>query len=56
MAQDVYPPMPEQAVALGGQAFVGPSQPIGVTGQYLWVQTGLGDDGTGITFWVEDGS
>jgi len=21
----------------------------------LWIQTGLGQDGTGITFWIEDG-
>lgn len=22
----------------------------------IWVQTGLGDDGTGFTFWFEDGT
>ena len=35
--------------------FVQPDQPVG-NGPYLWVQTGLGDDGSGFTLWVEDGS
>lgn len=40
----------------GAQAYVGPTQPAGVTGRYLWMQTGLGDDGTDTTLWIEDGS
>ena len=24
--------------------------------KYMWVQTGLGDDGTDCTFWIEDGT
>ena len=24
-------------------------------GPYVWIQTGLGDKGSGMTFWVEDG-
>ncbi len=23
--------------------------------KYMWAQTGLGDDGTDLTFWIEDG-
>jgi len=34
---------------------VGPNNPS-LTGPGLWIQTGLGDDGTGVTFWVEDGT
>lgn len=45
---------------------VGPQGPSGpqnlsvgetntLTGEGLWVQTGLGSDGTGFTFWIEDG-
>lgn len=30
-----------------------PTFPIGQGA--LWIQTGLGQDGTGFTFWVEDG-
>lgn len=28
----------------------------GLTNPGLWVQTGLGSDGTGVTFWIEDGT
>lgn len=54
MAQDVYPLVETQQVAQGGQAFVQPTQPA-VDGAYLWVQTGLGEDGTEFTIWIEDG-
>lgn len=30
-----------------------PEIPVGTQG--LWVQTGLGQDGNGFTFWIEDG-
>jgi hypothetical protein len=33
--------------------FVGPTNNL--TGPGIWVQTGLGADGTGFTFWIEDG-
>jgi hypothetical protein len=56
MAQDVYPPIPEQPVAPGGQCFVQPTQPVGVTGLYLWIETGLGDSGEDVSLWIEDGS
>lgn len=56
MAQEVYPPVDVQPVATGGQAFVQPTQPFLVSGEYLWVQTGLGDDGLSWTLWVEDGT
>lgn len=32
---------------------VGPTNTL--TAEGLWVQTGLGPDGTGFTFWIEDG-
>lgn len=35
--------------------FVGPQQPE-FAGPGLWVQTGLGSDGTGMTIWIEDGT
>lgn len=34
--------------------FVQNADPV-MTEPGLWVQTGLGDDGTGFTFWIEDG-
>lgn len=34
---------------------VGPTAPVGMVAPYLWVQTGLGSDGTDFTFWIEDG-
>lgn len=37
------------------RTFVGNSAPTGTTGNYVWVQTGLGVGGTDMTFWVEDG-
>lgn len=33
---------------------VGPTNTL--TRKGLWIQTGLGSDGKGITFWVEDGT
>lgn len=56
MAQDVYPPLDEQPVAQGGQCIVSPTQPVGVGGMYLWVQTKAGPFGADITMWVEDGT
>ena len=53
------------AVAIGGQApiatepkdvFVSDTQPSASTDQYLWIQTGLGEDGTGFTAWFNDPS
>jgi hypothetical protein len=38
---------------VGGSIYVGPNTPT-LSGAGLWVQTGLGD-GSGVTFWVEDG-
>lgn len=34
---------------------VQPTDPV-LTGPGLWIQTGLGSTGTGITFWIEDGT
>jgi len=34
--------------------FVQNTQPTGITGKYLWIQTGLGA-GSDFTFWFEDG-
>jgi len=34
--------------------FVSDTQPTTETDQYLWIQTGLGDDGTGFTAWFND--
>lgn len=36
--------------------FVVSSANPGLTNPGLWVQTGLGSDGTGVTFWIEDGT
>ena len=38
----------------GQQVFVQPAQPA-AAGPYLWVQTGLAPNGSGFTFWFEDG-
>jgi hypothetical protein len=42
-------------VAMDFQAptYIGSTQPTD-TVPYLWIQTGLGDDGTGFTFWIND--
>lgn len=57
MAQDSYPPIEAQPMAEGGQCIVSPSEPVLYHGaRYLWVQTGLGADGTDVTFWIEDGT
>lgn len=37
-----------------GRCFIQNAQPT-VPGPYLWVQTGLGPDGTDHTLWIEDG-
>lgn len=37
-----------------GRTFVQPTQPT-VPGPWVWVQTGLGPNGTDVTVWVEDG-
>lgn len=34
---------------------VGPVNTLTPGTQGLWIQTGLGSDGTGVTFWIEDG-
>jgi len=34
--------------------FVSDTQPAAETDQYLWIQTGLGDDGKGFTAWFND--
>ena len=34
---------------------VGPTEPV-FTGQGMWVQTGLGPDGTDSTIWINDGT
>ena len=34
--------------------FVSDTQPASETDQYLWIQTGLGDDGKGFTAWFND--
>lgn len=36
--------------------FVQNAAPVTEEPTYLWVQTGLGADGKGVTFWIEDGS
>ena len=38
-----------------GNTFIGPDAPVSHPAQYMWLQTGLGADGTGMTLWVEDG-
>lgn len=39
------------------QCFVQPTAPEVAPGvPYLWVQTGLGSDGSGFTLWIGDGS
>lgn len=35
---------------------VGPTNTLTPGTQGLWIQTGLGPDGTGVTFWIEDGN
>lgn len=35
--------------------FISSTAPTGTPSQYMWVQTGMGVNGTGITFWLEDG-
>lgn len=34
--------------------FVGPTAPMFPPPEYLWLQTGLGADGTGFTLWFND--
>ncbi len=36
--------------------FIGPDAPETDEPTYLWVQTGLGDEGDDFTIWIEDGS
>lgn len=36
------------------QIFISNEQPIG--SEFIWIQTGLGKDGSGFTIWFEDGS
>ena len=38
-----------------GNTFIGPTAPVSHPAEYMWLQTGLGDDGKGMTLWVEDG-
>lgn len=38
-----------------GNTFIGPTAPVSHPAEYMWLQTGLGKDGKGMTFWVEDG-
>lgn len=38
-----------------GNTFIGPTAPVSHQAEYMWLQTGLGDDGKGMTLWVEDG-
>lgn len=38
-----------------GNVFVQPDAPVSAPPSYMWLQTGLGEDGTGMTLWVEDG-
>lgn len=35
---------------------IGPTLPANLPARYAWWQTGLGDDGTGMTLWIEDGT
>ncbi len=35
--------------------FIGPAAPVTDLTEWMWVQTGLGPDGTGFTIWLEDG-
>lgn len=41
--------------AAAGNTFVGPTAPVVHPTAYMWIQTGLGPDGKGVTIWVEDG-
>ena len=34
---------------------IGPTAPVGMTGPYLWIQTGLGQSGADVAYFVEDG-
>lgn len=40
----------------GVSMFISNTQPTTSQTKYLWIQTGLGDDGTDCTFWIEDGT
>lgn len=43
--------------ARSGSFFVGPNPPSPTpVGEYVWVQTGVGPNGTDMTMWVEDGT
>lgn len=35
--------------------YVQPTAPVAPPATYLWLQTGLGADGSGFTLWFEDG-
>jgi hypothetical protein len=39
----------------GVPLFIGPVAPIGISGAYQWIQTGLGVGGNDHTIWIEDG-
>lgn len=41
--------------AASGNVFVQPTAPVSTPPSYMWLQTGLGEDGKGMTLWVEDG-
>ncbi len=41
--------------ALPTHTIVSQTRPEGGPGPFLWVQTGMGEDRTGFTFWIEDG-
>ena len=41
--------------AAAGNTFIGPTAPVSHPAEYMWLQTGLGADGKGMTLWVEDG-
>lgn len=53
------PVAPEISVAVAGiqgpgNLHIGPTNELSA-GSGIWVQTGLGADGTDFTFWIEDG-
>ena len=53
-AQGPTGPQGEQGIAGEQSVYVQPTQPTGLTRDYLWVQTGLGPTGTDWTLWFED--
>lgn len=44
---------PTTGAASGSPVYINNTEPL-ATGTYFWIQTGLGDDGTDFTFWINE--